>query len=771
MKGLIPAVGLGLLCAVAGAAQEPKPSPSPSPQKEQEQIVKREETVVVTASKTETTLVNAPATLSVVTSTEIISSPAQNYGDLLRSVPGLNVIQLSARDVQMTSRQSTNTLVNSQLVLLDGRSIYLDFFGLVLWDFVPTNTSDIKQIEVVRGPASAIWGANALTGVVNIITRSPREAAGALGTNLTLTGGVIDRDASPVGQSLGTGGSYGASFSTNQAPNDRWSYRVAGGFYHSDALPRPVGRVPPDHHPLDPSEPVGGGIFPPFANSPTNQPKLDLRVDQEAGGGGRLTYSAGIAGTKGIVHTGIGPFDLRFDSEKKSYMGYGKVGYVNGAFKLNAFANLVDAEAPNLLSTDLQGVPILLRFKTQTYDLEAGHSVVLGGKHILSYGGNARRNTFDISIAPNAKDRTELGAYFQDEIFFNQFRFALGGRVDKFGNLKDPVFSPRITAMYKPLASHSIRLSFNRAFRAPSTINNYLDVTIKAPGADFPLGAVCQLAPPLCASNPGLARQVLPLGPRAIGSEVARGISPSLPELQEESLNAYEAAYTGTFAGRTTVGLAFYVNDSNNNINFVGTPSVIASVGLPGLFTAKNPPPGWPFPASLVDLPALRAAVFNRVPATYAYLNLGPLRQKGFEASLDHRFTDSVSGFANYSWQDDPKPLDADPGQLRYPIPELSVPPHHRFNAGVNLSTKRFLGSASVNHVSRAFWNDVLASLGYDGFTDAFTMINGSFGVRWADGKVTTTVKATNIANDNIRQHVFGDVIKRSIVGEVRFQF
>src|SRR5438093_4491082 len=402
------------------------------------------EVVVVSATKVESKLVDAPATMTVISSETLASTPAQNYGDVLRSVPGVNVIQTSARDINVTSREATSTLANSQLTLLDGRSIYLDFFGLILWDFVPTNPSDIKQIEVVRGPASAIWGANALTGVVNIITRSPREAAGALGTNLTLTGGVIDRDASPVGQSLGTRGSYGASFSTNQAPNDRWSYRVAGGFYHSDALPRPVGRVPPDHHPLDPSEPVGGGIFPPFTNSPTNQPKLDLRVDQEAGGGGRLTYSAGIAGTKGIVHTGIGPFDLRFDSEKKSYMGYGKVGYVNGAFKLNAFANLVDAEAPNLLSTDLQGVPILLRFKTQTYDLEAGHSVVLGGKHTLSYGGNARRNIFDISIAPNAKDRTELGAYFQDEVFFNQFRFVVGGRVDKFGNLTDPVFSPRI---------------------------------------------------------------------------------------------------------------------------------------------------------------------------------------------------------------------------------------------------------------------------------------------------------------------------------------
>src|SRR3989454_3420566 len=183
MKGLMPAVGLGLLWAAAAAAQEPKPSPSPSSPKPPDETIKREETVVVSASKTETTLINAPATMSVVSSEEILTSPAQNYGDLLRSVPGLNVIQLSARDVEMTSRQGTSTLVNSQLALLDGRSIYLDFFGLVLWDFVPTNQSDIKQIEVVRGPASAIWGANALTGVVNIITKSPREAA-TRGTNL-----------------------------------------------------------------------------------------------------------------------------------------------------------------------------------------------------------------------------------------------------------------------------------------------------------------------------------------------------------------------------------------------------------------------------------------------------------------------------------------------------------------------------------------------------------------------------------------------------------
>ena len=136
------------------------------------------DTIVVSATKSDTALIDAPATISVVTSEVLASTPAQNYGDLLRSLPGVNVIQMSARDVNVTSRQGTSTLTNSQLVLLDGRSIYLDFFGLVLWDFLPANMSDIKQIEVIRGPASAVWGANALTGVVNIITKTPRAGAG-----------------------------------------------------------------------------------------------------------------------------------------------------------------------------------------------------------------------------------------------------------------------------------------------------------------------------------------------------------------------------------------------------------------------------------------------------------------------------------------------------------------------------------------------------------------------------------------------------------------
>src|SRR5262245_15220150 len=425
---LLALMGLGVFAGPA-AAQEPAASPSPAPKEQaaEDEVVKREEVVVVTASKVESTLINAPATMTVVTSEVLSTTPAQNYGDLLRAVPGMNVVQTSARDINIVSRQSTGTLSASQLTLLDGRSIYLDFFGMVLWDFVPSNTNDIKQIEVVRGPASAVWGANALTGVVNILTKSPREAKGF---SAAINGGFFDRD---VGSTAGedSGKTYGTAVSWADAPNDHWSYKLAAGYYHSDPYARPTGRVPLDCHPmatvpcrsaaglpLAGGVPTGGAAFPAdqdavqpgqqvFKNTETSQPKVDLRVDQEMTNGSRISYSAGYAGTEGIIHTGIRPFRI----QSGSHMGYGRIALSKGALRIATFANLVDAEAPNLLLVDPATLqPVQLDFTTQTFDFEIGHSTVLGGKHVLSYGCNARRNNFDVTLTPNAEDRNEFGA-------------------------------------------------------------------------------------------------------------------------------------------------------------------------------------------------------------------------------------------------------------------------------------------------------------------------------------------------------------------------
>jgi outer membrane receptor protein involved in Fe transport len=754
------------------------------------------ETVVVTASKVESTVANAPATMSVITAETLETSPSQNFGDLLRSVPGTNVIQMSARDINLTSRQSTGTLTTSQLVLLDGRSIYLDFFGLVLWDLIPNNTAEIKQIEVVRGPASAVWGANALTGVVNIITKSPREAEG---TSVSVTGGLFDRDGGSR-EDDGSGNGYGASLSFNRVINDRFAYKIAGGYYHSDPYSRPVGQIPviPDPRVSSPvctvttgTTPlgipgqigtgpncVGGGFYPvdgggapgtAFENNGTSQPKIDLRLDHELSRG-RLTYSAGWGGSEGIVHTGIGPFDI----QSGSYMAYGKVGYTRDALKVTVFGNFLDVEAPNLLLTDPgTGDPVALNFKTQTFDLEVGHSTVLGGNHILSYGGNARRNNFEITLTPEAEDRNEFGAYVQDEVHFGKFRLSLGGRVDKFGNIEDPVFSPRVTAMFKPTADHSFRASFNKAFRSPSAVNNFLEQNIFAPIAPINLAPLAGLIPTLVPGPQGQAlASLVPTTPIRL---IVRNVGN--PNLKEESVTAYELAYTGTIAGRTSIGLAVYQNDSDDNINFSNiTPSASFPAGIPpfDVYTPANSseccaPVGIPGPLYAFLLQA-RIPGFPLPRTVTTYLNLGPLRQRGFEASLDHRFNNDFSASANYSFQARPTALTADADQIPYFPEEVAFAPRHRFNASEARNTARFLGSAGVNYSDKAFWSDVL-SAPFHGFTDAYTMVNATFGVKWANGKVITSLKGTNLTNEKIQQHIFGDIIKRSIFAEVRATF
>ncbi|HEY6553963.1 MAG TPA: TonB-dependent receptor [Vicinamibacteria bacterium] len=768
---LLALAAVGALLPAAAYAQTTETTKA-AEKKDDSDVVTREEVVVVSASKVETTLVNAPATLSVVTADTIASSPAQNFGDLLRSTPGINVIQTSARDINMTSRAATSTLVNSQLVLLDGRSIYLDFFGLVLWDFVPQNQSEIKQIEVVRGPASAVWGANALTGVVNIITKSPRETEGF---TLNLQGGLINRDGGSQ-EANGSGYSYGANFSFAQAPSDKLSWRLSAGYFNSDPYSRPTGTVPAGTHPLDSSVKTGGATYPEdrpgvggFPNSGTSQPKVDLRVDREfPDSGGRLTFQGGYAGTTGIIHTGLGPFDI----QSPSYMTYGKTMYSKGALKASFFANIVDVGAPNLLLPDPNSPtldPLQLNFKTKTFDFELGHSTVLGGKHILSYGGNFRRNQFDIVIAPAAEDRSEYGAYFQEEFFLDKFRVAAGLRVDKFGNLDKAVLSPRLSVMVKPTPSQSIRASFNRAFRSPSVINNYLDLGILNTSQALNFAPLAPLLP----------AALRPLVPPAFFLQV-RGFGN--PDLKEESIDALELAYTGTIAGRTTLGIALYQNTQDDNINFVNLRELPAATGVANgltLYSPANPAKGVTVvnPRPITVHPLIMTAL-GQVPAqfggpirlpenVFTYLNLGPIRNRGVELSIEHTFNREWSGFANYSYQDTPETLDADSDQIPYPINEVGVPAKNRVNLGLNWTGKRFLGSATLNYSDKAFWNDVLDGP-YHGTTDAYTMVNANFGVKFADGKYQASIKGTNLTNSKIQQHIFGDIIKMSLSAELR---
>jgi iron complex outermembrane receptor protein len=739
------AFGLAVLMmmTVPAAAQQPPAQPpqqpqpqQPPPKPEDEQPPVFEEQVVVTASRVEQQLVNAPATVSVITSDVIQSTPATNYAELFRAVPGVNISQTSARDFNLTMRSATSTLATSQLALVDGRSIYLDFFGFVAWDLLPVNPNEIRQIEVIRGPASAVWGANALNGVINFISKTPRELAG---NSATITFGAFDRDVNDSGESGGT--MFGINGTHARAINDRWAYKISAGGYTSDAFARPVGVIPGNNF---------GTQYPTFTNDGTTQPKFDTRVDYDAPGGTyRLTFAGGYAGTSGIIHTGIGPFDM----DNNVGVGYGTMRYSRGALRFNVFTNILNGDAAALLAVGTDGRPILFDFHTKTFDVELGNANTVGTRQVISYGGNVRFNQFDLSIAPRGDNRTEFGVYAQDEIFLHEkLRFNIGARVDKFDVIDDPVFSPRIAVIIKPKPDHALRVSYNKAFRSPSLINNFLEVSIIN---QLDLAQINALFAALPGRN-------FNFPVNAFGNE----------SLREESIQAFEIGYTANVRNRATVSAAVYWTRNEDEIFFTQI----------GRYRATSPPPGWvaafsPTGTPIIPLqqvlgilevlpppcPSVTApCTTGGLPSEFSYRNLGVNRNKGFELGVDAAATRALNVFANYSFQAEPDP--------DFALEETNIPPRHRFNAGFNVSRGRFLGNASVSFVDEAFFQDVLDAR-FNGTTEAYTQVNGAFGVRWMGGKVTSSIKVINLTNEDIQSHVFGDVIKRQVIGELRFEF
>jgi len=707
------------------AEQAPAPAKDPQtakpadqkPDQKPDEPQKYEETVVVSASRTEEKLINAPATMTVIGAQTIQSAPTQNFAELLRAVPGVNITQVSARDINITTRSATGTLATGQLALLDGRSLYQDFFGFVMWDFLPVNLNEIKQVEVIRGPASAVWGANAVNGVVNVITKAPREMQG---TTAVFGVGGFSRDAG-TGADQGAGTLWYLSGTHAQALNDKVAFKLSAGGYSQDPFPRPTGQIPCDRSDVCN---VTTAAYPAYSNQGSTQPKFDARVDYDQPDGKKWSFAGGVAGTDGIMHTGIGPFDIN----SGSVMGYGKVNFSNKGFRAAFFTNALNGDANNLLSVDATtGKPVTFDFVTHTYDFEASNVQTFNQKHVVTYGGNLRFNRFDLSLAPDGDNRTEGGGYVQDEIFLsNLFTLVAGARVDRFDYLDDFVFSPRVSFMMKPRENHTVRLTYNRAYRSPSVINNFLKVTIVQP---INLGLF----------TPLLNGVVYPLAVQSVGN----------PDLNETTLDAYEISYTGTIAkGRAIVSAAFYVNRTKEDIFFTEDKSK--------RYTSANPPPGWP----AILVPALNA--IGGLPSLFTYQNFGRTTQPGFELGVDGSVNRHVGVFANYSFQ--PKP------DVNFDLSEINIPAKNRFNAGFNFNKDRYLGNLTVSYSGGAFWQDVLNEP-FHGTTKAYTMVSGGAGVKWLNNRLTTSVKATNIGNSDIQQHVFGDIIKRSVVGELRVNF
>jgi iron complex outermembrane receptor protein len=401
------------------------------------------ETIVITASRTEQQLSTAPAAMTVISASEIGLSAADDYGDLLRNVPGLNVAQTSVRDINMTARGSTSILANSQLVMLDGRSIYLDFFGFVMWDLLPIQADEVERIEVVRGPGSAIWGANAMTGVVNIIGKRPKDIAGTTIVVGTPYASVV-----------------------HAAVADAFSYKLSAGYFEQPAYDRPTGVIPGSVPPQS---------YPTFENEGTRQQRANFELEWGLAERGSISLSGGYAATDGILHSGIGPFDIASGSN----VSYIKADWNDGALHVGVDADFLDGDAVNLLTLAGDGGPLSFSFVTDTYHLTAPNTSQVGERHVLTYGADVRTNDFALGIAPAASDKDENGIFLQDEIRLGErVRWVVGARYDDVDPLADAVFTPRTSLLISASPTHTFRVSYNGAFRTPSVVNGYLDVTV-----------------------------------------------------------------------------------------------------------------------------------------------------------------------------------------------------------------------------------------------------------------------------------------------------
>lgn len=135
---------------------------------------------VTSVSKKSQRIANAAAAIYVITQEDIRRSGVTTIADALRMAPGVQVARIDSNKWAVTSRGFNGRFANKLLVLMDGRSLYTPYFLGVYWEVQDTVLEDIERIEVIRGPGAALWGSNAVNGVINIITKSAEKTAGAL---------------------------------------------------------------------------------------------------------------------------------------------------------------------------------------------------------------------------------------------------------------------------------------------------------------------------------------------------------------------------------------------------------------------------------------------------------------------------------------------------------------------------------------------------------------------------------------------------------------
>ena len=403
--------------------------------------------IVVSASRKQEKLLDAPASMAVVELAEIMSRPSLSVTDYINDLGGVDQAKVGVLQSSTVIRGFNRTFTGSLLMMVDNRIARIASLRLNQSSSIPVTNEDIQRIEVVRGPGSALYGPNSANGVMHIVTRSP---FGSEGNSFAVYGGE---------RSLRK-----ATFRHASSVNDKIGFKVSGEYIEAREweYDDPAEVVPRDN---DNDRLIG-----------------EIRVDFRPADDLSVITSAGYSRIHGIQLTGQGAaqadeWSTQFFQARTQYKGW----------FAQIFHNRNDAGKTKLLRTNQ---PIVDTSALTVMQLQ--HNFELGARQQFAYGVDVlltRPKTGGTTHGINEEidNLNEYGFYVQSETNLNdQVSLMLAGRIDEHSNIEDPVISPRAALVFKPSTESTIRLTYNRAFSTPSSLNFFLD--LKASSDPFGLG-------------------------------------------------------------------------------------------------------------------------------------------------------------------------------------------------------------------------------------------------------------------------------------------
>ena len=453
---------------------------------------------VTSVAKRETKLNDSAAAISVVTQDDIRRFGITTIPDALRLVPGLDVAEINSHEWAVSARGFDNEFANKLLVLVDGRSVYESGYGGVIWDVQDMAMEDIDRIEVIRGPGASLWGANAVNGVINIITKSAKETQGTL---VSVTGGTFDQPTTTV--------RYGGQLATNLY------YRVYGKFSNRDGLETSTGQDAPDR-----TLNFQGGMR--LDWEPSDENKLTLQGDWYRN---RLVENQEVASL-------LPPYALNFNE-----VNYNSGGNVLGrwthdfsessSFTVQAYYDRLTEEQAGAAET------------ANTLDFDAQHRFALGTRNDITWGLGYRdvaadyRSSFFVGWDPDTSHDQLLSSFVQDEISLvpDRLKLTLGSKFEH-NDYTGFEFEPSARLLWTPTEEQTVWAAISRAVRTPAWSDLHYDANLT-------------VIPPVPPLSP------LPVLISSHGN----------PSLDDEDLIAYELGYRVEATKHVSLDVAGFYND------------------------------------------------------------------------------------------------------------------------------------------------------------------------------------------------------------------